>query len=84
MSETFDCDDVLHDLEHFIDGELDAERSAHLATHLGECSPCLRHADFQRKLKEIVRSKCQEEAALPGALLERIRLQIRGTATAGE
>ncbi len=69
------CDEVLHEIEHFLHGELDAERSAHLAAHLGECGPCLHRAEFQRKLKEIVRMKCH--AATPDYLVGRIRVAIR-------
>lgn len=75
MFET-DCDDVLHDLQHYIDGELDASRSARLAEHLGGCSDCLSHADFQSRLKEIVREKCGHSAT-PEHLLEKVRAAIR-------
>lgn len=76
MSE-INCDDVLHEIEHFIDGELDAARSAHLAAHLGECGSCLDRAGFQQRVKEIVRTKCAGEEATPSFLLERIRIRIQ-------
>jgi mycothiol system anti-sigma-R factor len=71
------CDDVLHELEHFIDGELDAARSAHLAGHLSECGSCLDRAGFQQRVKEIVRTKCGGAEVTPGFLLERVRIRIQ-------
>jgi anti-sigma factor (TIGR02949 family) len=70
-----DCDDVLQDIEHFLHGELDPARHALLADHLSGCSPCLHRAEFRRKLKEIVRTKCRSEA--PEGLMVRIRAAIR-------
>src|SRR5216117_2647449 len=49
------CNEVLEELERFIDGELPADQIADLAAHLNECPPCLYRADFQAKLKEILR-----------------------------
>jgi mycothiol system anti-sigma-R factor len=69
------CDEVLREIELYIDGELDGDRATHLADHLGECSPCMYHAAFQSRLKEIVRRKCR--SATPDHLAVRIRLMIR-------
>ena len=69
------CDDVLREIEHYIHGELDQGHSARLAEHLVECSPCFERAEFQRKLKEIVRMKCR--SAPPEHLVMRIRQAIR-------
>jgi anti-sigma factor (TIGR02949 family) len=65
------CDEVLAEIEHFLHGELDPDRSAHLASHLGSCSPCFDRAEFQRRLKEIVKHKCRSQA--PEHLVLRIR-----------
>jgi anti-sigma factor (TIGR02949 family) len=70
-----DCDDVLHEIEHYLHGELDAERSQHLAEHLAGCSPCFDRAEFQRKLKDIVRTKCRSNA--PEHLVVKVRMAIR-------
>ena len=69
------CDEVLVEIEHYIHGELDPDRSFHLAEHLAECGPCLDRAEFQRKLKAIVRVKCQSDT--PEHLVTKIRLAIR-------
>lgn len=70
------CEEVLEQIEHYLHGELDHQTSAHLVEHLGECTPCFEHAEFQRKLKEIVRSKCRSEQT-PQHLLVRVRETIR-------
>ena len=75
MSE-ISCEEVLHEIEHFVDGELDSARSAHLAEHLGVCGSCLDRADFQRRLKEIVRVKCSGSDATPEHLLAKVRRAI--------
>ena len=74
MSE-ISCDEVLSEIEHYLHGELDRSRSARLADHLADCPPCLDRAEFQRKLKEIVRVKCR--SATPEHLIVKIREAIR-------
>jgi anti-sigma factor (TIGR02949 family) len=67
---------VLEELERFIDGELPADRIGDLAAHLNECPPCLYRADFQAKLREILREKCSATSAMPR---ETFVLQVRQT-----
>jgi anti-sigma factor (TIGR02949 family) len=68
------CEEVLREIEHYLHGELDPISSAQLAAHLETCTPCLDRAEFQRKLKEIVRAKCRMEA--PDHVIVRIRQAI--------
>jgi mycothiol system anti-sigma-R factor len=68
------CEEVLAEIERYIDGELAVERLRVLAVHLDECSPCLDRADFQAKLKEIVRRKC---SASPQPAPEHLILRVR-------
>jgi mycothiol system anti-sigma-R factor len=70
------CDEVLDQIELYIDGELDPMVGTHLAEHLGSCSPCLRRAEFQAKLKEILRRKCVT-TDIPDRLVIRIQAIIR-------
>jgi anti-sigma factor (TIGR02949 family) len=67
---------VLEELERFVDGELPADKFADLAAHIHECPPCLQRADFQAKLKEILRKKCSTTAP-PAAFIVRVRQTIR-------
>jgi mycothiol system anti-sigma-R factor len=72
------CNEVLEELERFVDGELPAEQFADLAAHIHECPPCLHRADFQTKLKEILRKKCSAASAPPPeAFIVRVRQTIR-------
>ena len=76
MSE-ISCEEVLSDIEHYLHGELDPDRSVHLAEHLADCPPCFERAEFRRRLKEIVRAKCRSDA--PDRLVWRVRMAIRST-----
>lgn len=70
-----DCDDAVHQLYEFIDGELtDATRLA-IKRHLDDCSPCLSAFDFEAELRVVIASRCKEE--VPPALRARIAAAIR-------
>jgi mycothiol system anti-sigma-R factor len=53
-----DCEHVLKQIELYLDGELVASLRSEIEQHLGGCDPCSGHAAFQRRLKEMLRSKC--------------------------
>jgi anti-sigma factor (TIGR02949 family) len=72
-----DCDEVIKDLEAFVDGELPRERAMLVAEHLATCSPCFGHGEFRRRVQVIIRSKCGGSEDLPPHLVERIRRAIR-------
>lgn len=65
-----DCDDLLHELDHLLHGELPADRAAALRHHLDDCPPCFESADFQAQLKAIVAKRCTEQ--VPDGLQQRI------------
>jgi len=72
-----DCDEVLREVEAFLDHELPQERSEVIAVHLRTCSPCARRADFQQRLRAIVARKCVlDRAQIPETLAIRIRMVI--------
>ena len=75
------CEEVLAEVEHFLHGELEPDRAALLAEHLATCLPCFERAEFQRQLKQIVRTKCRSEA--PEDLTWRVRLAIRSERIVG-
>lgn len=68
------CDDVLHDLYGFLDGELTDDRKDLIRHHLEDCSPCLEAFDFENELKALVARKCHDE--VPDGLRERIAQAI--------
>jgi anti-sigma factor (TIGR02949 family) len=69
------CDEVLVEVEHFLHGELDSTRAASLADHLADCGTCMDHAEFARRLKDIVRTKCRSQP--PEYLVVRIQTALR-------
>jgi anti-sigma factor (TIGR02949 family) len=75
------CDEVLSEIEHYLHGELGPDEASRLADHLVDCPPCFERAEFQRKLKEIVRSKCRMETATPEHLVLKVQQRIRLVAT---
>ena len=73
-----DCDEVLNDLEAFLDGELPGDRAATVGQHLDACSPCMARGDFRQRLRAIIGEKCGRAVVLPPNLEERVRRAVRG------
>jgi len=72
------CNEVLAEIQRFVDGEMPADQVGDLVDHLNECPPCLHRADFQAKLKDILRRKCEASSEHPPeAFVLRIRETIR-------
>jgi mycothiol system anti-sigma-R factor len=65
-----DCQEAIHTLYHFLDGELTEERRHDIQHHLEECSPCLEAFDFEAELKLVVARKCRDQ--VPDALRDRV------------
>jgi mycothiol system anti-sigma-R factor len=64
------CQEAIHTLYHFLDGELTEQRRHEIAIHLEECSPCLDAFDFEAELKLVIARKCRDQ--VPEALRERV------------
>ena len=71
MSPT-DCAHVLRQIELYLDGELVGFERVEIERHLVGCDPCGGHADFQRRLKEMLRAKCGCDE-VPSELVDRVR-----------
>ena len=71
-----DCDEVLREVEAYLDHELPDDRTEFIAVHLRTCSPCARRADFQQRLRAIIARKCAVEQAVPDSLVVKIRMVI--------
>lgn len=65
-----DCNDALHELYEFLDGELTDDRRATIERHLTDCSPCLEAFDFQAEVRLVIAQKCRDE--VPESLKARI------------
>ena len=63
---------VLREIELYLDRELDATECAEIEHHLTGCGSCLQRKEFRVSLRELVAKKCGSDPA-PGDLLERIR-----------
>ncbi len=72
----FDCDDLLERLWAYMDGEADDETRRHLMEHIERCLPCRQHAEFERRLREIIQYKCRGEHAPDAMRVELVRLII--------
>ncbi len=70
------CEQVIEHLWPFLDGELDGETSADLTRHLDECRRCFSRAEFERRVKTMIRQSCEGEQ-VPGPLQERMRTLLR-------
>ena len=68
------CEDALHTLYDYLDGELTDERRATIRRHLDQCQPCLHAYDFESELKIVVARSCREQ--VPDALKARIAQAI--------
>ncbi|HEY6696663.1 MAG TPA: mycothiol system anti-sigma-R factor [Acidimicrobiales bacterium] len=74
-----DCQDALHELYGFLDGELTVERRVAIQRHLDDCQPCAEPYDFEAELQAVVRRKCQEQ--VPDALIAKIRTALESEAS---
>jgi mycothiol system anti-sigma-R factor len=55
------CQDALHTLYDYLDGELTPERRSAIQRHLNECSPCLHAFDFEAELKVVIARSCRDQ-----------------------
>ena len=69
-----DCQDAVHRLYHFLDGELDDQKRQDIKHHLDECLPCLEAFDFEAELRLVIARKCRDE--VPDGLRDRIAKAI--------
>jgi len=70
-----DCNEVLREVELYLDGELPADQSRVIAEHLVTCWPCQERAEFRKAPQHLVASKGTGDA-MPPTLVSRIRLVI--------
>ena len=68
------CDEALTNLYTYLDAELDEARADHIKAHLSECGGCDRPFDFERRLREVIKAKLDEE--VPEEMIVRIRTVI--------
>lgn len=69
-----ECQEILDDLERFLDGECEADVEHLIATHLGDCPPCMDRSDFERRLRALIADSCRVRA--PREVIERVRVRL--------
>ena len=70
-----DCDEVLHELYHFLDGELTDERRVRIAAPPRRLHDCLEVFDFEAELRQVIARKCHDR--VPDALRNGMRSASR-------
>jgi mycothiol system anti-sigma-R factor len=63
-----DCDEILRELETYLDQELSPEAWRSIHAHLDGCLDCLHVFDFHAELRMVIAHKCHEDALPPGLL----------------
>jgi mycothiol system anti-sigma-R factor len=71
MTPMSDCENALHELYQFLDGELTEDRRTAIRAHLDSCQPCAEPYDFEAELRMVIRAKCQEK--VPDSLVAKVR-----------
>ncbi len=65
-----DCIEAVHQLYHYLDGELTEERRHEIAVHLDACSSCGSAAEFEAELRAVIANRCRDR--VPESLMARI------------
>ncbi len=74
MTEPGNCDEALHQLYHFLDGELTDDRRTTIRQHLDDCPPCYEMFDFEAELRQVIAQRCRD--SVPQSLRDRIASAI--------
>src|SRR5271169_2301874 len=67
---TIDCEEAVHALYHYLDGELTEERRTEIRVHLDWCGPCGGAADFEAELRKVIANRCKDR--VPESLIDRV------------
>jgi mycothiol system anti-sigma-R factor len=65
-----DCEQAIHRVYEYLDGELTVWRRRAIARHLDECPPCAQGFVFEIELRRVIVSKCRDD--VPPELRRRI------------
>jgi len=58
----YNCKDVEKKVQAFLDGRLAKEQVLHIEEHLDYCLPCDKKIEFEKKLRNLVKSKARENS----------------------
>ena len=76
------CDETLHHLYLYMDGEASLVRRWRIRRHLRHCSPCGEGLVFEERLRVRIREGCRDE--VPRDVIERLREFLQGHADDGK
>ena len=65
-----DCDDAVHELYDYLDGELTDDKRRAIAQHLDLCAPCAGAAEFEAELRQVIANRCRDH--VPESLRRRV------------
>ncbi len=66
-----DCDEVLHEVWGYLDGEIEEARYVEIQAHVEECAGCGPRYEFQRRLMALIQIRCKH-GPLPESLKQRL------------
>lgn len=69
-----DCEEAVHLLYHYLDGELTEERRYEISVHLDWCGPCGGAAEFEAELRKVIANRCKDR--VPQSLIDRVAAAI--------
>lgn len=79
--ESLDCNEAVHVLYEYLDGELTEERRTVIRAHLESCPPCFEGYEFEYELRQVIARKCRDE--VPADLRARIAAALEQGNTPG-
>lgn len=68
------CNEVLERLQTYLDHECPDDVEAVVEAHLRLCPPCMDRADFERRIRAMVASRCRDAA--PDGLVDAIKARL--------
>ena len=74
FGESVDCEEAVHELYHYLDGELTTERREEIRVHLDWCGPCNGAAEFEAELRRVIANHCKDR--VPDSLIARVAAAI--------
>lgn len=66
-----DCNETLHRLYTYLDGELTEARRQEIKQHLDDCPPCFEAFDFEAELRSVIAQRCKDH--VPDSLRKRVQ-----------
>ncbi len=69
------CEETIHRLYFFLDGELTEDRRSAISKHLDHCGDCLDAVDFEAELRRVIADRCRDR--VPEQLRDRIATALR-------